>query len=137
MQVDRERMETDGAQVPAAMLGAIAWSLCSLALAGESGWLFRVGGVVIGLLTTFPALLLGFLEPRAQRTAQAVLLLAGGTAMASLGLSYIGWAEPWQIAFGYLMPAGLTAAAAIIVAPARVRVVVPPSESVSPKPASP
>ncbi len=92
---------------------------------------------MIGLLTTFPALLLSFLEHRAQRTAQAVLLLAGGTAMASVGLSYIGWAEPWQIAFGYLMPAGLTVAAAIIVAPARVRVVVPPSESVSPKPASP
>ena len=92
---------------------------------------------MIGPLTTFPALLLSFLEHRAQRTAQAVLLLAGGTAMASVGLSYIGWAEPWQIAFGYLMPAGLTAAAAIIVAPARVRVVVPLSESVSPKPASP
>src|SRR5256885_8716 len=111
-------MEADGAQVPAAMLGAIAWSLCSLALVGESGWLFRVGGVVIGLLTTFPALLLDFLEPRTQRVAQAVLLLAGGAAMASVGLSYIGWAEPRQIAVGDLMPAGLAAGAAGHFAPA-------------------
>src|SRR3989475_7211022 len=100
-------METDGAQVPAAMMGAIAWSLCSLALAGESGPLFRVGGVVIGLLTTFPALLLSFLEHRAQRTAQAVLLLAGGTAMASVGPSFICWAGPWPIPFGDLVPAGV------------------------------
>jgi hypothetical protein len=116
---------------------SLAWSLCSLALAGDAGRLFRVGGVVIGLLTTFPALLLSFLEPRTLRTAQAVLLLAGGIAMASVDLSYIGWAEPWRVAFGYLMPAGLTATAAIIVAPARVRLVVPSSESVRPKPASP
>lgn len=57
--------------------------------------------------------------------------------LASVDLSYIGWAEPWRVAFGYLMPAGLTATAAIVVAPARVRLVVPSSESVSPKPASP
>src|SRR2546427_11523537 len=99
-------METDGAQVPAAMMGAIAWSLCSLALAGESGWLFRVGGVVIGLLTTFPALLLGFLEPRTQRVAQAVLLLAGGTAMGSGGPSYIGWGGPLPDAVGDLVAGG-------------------------------
>src|SRR2546428_13843642 len=110
-------METDGAQVPAAMMGAIAWSLCSLALAGESGPLFRVGGVVIGLLTTFPALLLSFLEHRAQRTAQAGLLLAGGTALASVGLWYIGGAGAWQSALGDLKAGGGEGGAASTSAP--------------------
>ena len=125
-----EGIEADRAHVQAAILGAVAWALSSLALAAQSGHLFRLGGVVIGLFTTLPAMLFSFLEPQATAGPRARLFLAGSAAMASVGLSYIGWAEPWQVAFGYLMPAGFMVAAAILAAGlGRLRLVILPPEA--------
>lgn len=109
-----------------AILGALAWSLSGLGLAGGPGRLFRLGGVIVGLLTVLPALLHLYLEAPRKGSLAAVLLITGAVAFGSLGLAHIGWAEPWQIAFGYLTPSGLMmmgAAIALALPRARMRFV--------------
>jgi hypothetical protein len=95
-----------------AILAATAWSLAALPLLdpvpGKA--LFRVSGVLVGAVTIFPALLLMFLEPGRGLAGSRFLFGLGAALLASLGLAHAGAAEPWQVAFGYLLPAaGLVA----------------------------
>ena len=96
---DRETFST--------VLAGAAWSLTAVPLvnpiAGEM--LFRVAAASIGAVTIFPALLLVYLESDRGVAASRFLLGAGTAVLASLGLAYTGTVEPWQVAFGYLLPA--------------------------------
>jgi hypothetical protein len=121
-----QREGSDASDIFSATVAAAAWSLSALPLsAPEAGTLFRVAGILAGALTVFPALLLMFLEPK-RGSADARLLLLGAVVLASIGLAHIGWAQPWQVAFGYLLPAALliASAAALAVAGFSVQIAV-------------
>ncbi|SRR6266566_2543214 len=90
----------------ATILAATAWSLGALPLLDPrpGHMLFRVAGTTVGAVTVFPALLLMYLEPVRRRAVSRFLFGLGAALFGSLGLSYAASAEPWQVAFGYLLP---------------------------------
>ncbi len=113
-----ERTERD--DILAAILAAVACSLGALPLLNPvpGELLFRVAGVIVGAVTIFPALQLMFVEPVRSRAGSRFIFGIGAAVLASLGLAHTGVAEPWQVAFGYLLPsAGLLAILALRTAP--------------------
>jgi heme A synthase len=110
--------ELDRVETKAAILAAAAWSLSSCALFdfGAPDGVFRLAPVIVGILTTLPAMLLVFLEPGRRQAAERSLLLFGAVVLGSLGISYVGSAEPWRVAFAYLVPSALMTSAAVLLA---------------------
>ena len=107
--------------IHATLLAAFGWSLSAVSLVDPrpGGIFFRVAGVVVGMVTVFPALLMTFLDQNEGTVRVCVLLTLGAVLLASLGMAHAGSAEPWQIAFGYLVPsASLAAAVAVHLLPA-------------------
>ena len=115
-----EQKETQGewSETKATMLAAVAWSLSTCALFESPGVdrVFRLAPVIAGILTALPAMLLTFLEPYRQRSAKHSLVLLGAVVLGALGISYVGSAEPWRLAFAYLVPSAMMAAGSLSIA---------------------
>jgi peptidoglycan/LPS O-acetylase OafA/YrhL len=112
-ELQRERVESR-----ASILAVAAWSLSTCALFNLPGpdAVFRLTPVIVGTLTTLPALLLLLLEPERRQAADRSLLLLGAVVLASLGISYVGSAEPWRVAFAYLVPSAFMMTASLLLA---------------------
>jgi hypothetical protein len=57
-----------------------------------------------------------FLEPGRRGSTERSLLLLGAVVLASLGISYVGTAAPWRVAFAYLVPSAFMTSASVLLA---------------------
>ena len=119
--MSKELSRAERADVVATILAGAAWSLSSCALFGaaDAGVVFRLGAPLVGTLATIPSLIHIFLEGERKASMDRMLLSGGAVLLACLGISYLGAAEPWRLAFGYLFPAALMAAAVVALSSVR------------------
>ena len=134
--MSKELSRAERADVVATILAGAAWSLSSCALFGAAD--ARLGAPLVGTLATVPSLIHIFLEGERKASMDRMLLSSGAVLLACLGMSYLGAAEPWRLAFGYLFPAALMAAAVVALSSVRWswRIVVSRREARMPLPES-
>jgi len=107
--------QSSGIDIEVSLLVCVAFVLSSCALFAPSraDQPFRMAAPITQFLTGLPALIAVFAEEK-RGTFERILLSVGAVVLGSVGTAYVGTAEPWRVAFGYLAPSALMTWAAFV-----------------------